>query len=128
MSGSTDLVGLLHADPALKGVLEWHLEDLRKDLTAARLLKHGTADLQQSNQAASTMDVGTRANAGGTKLSLHRRPHATHAGFAANWPYDSATVHGVASIKFDPRATLGDEESLSTSVRCRQKPELEVSC
>lgn len=26
-SGSTDLVGLLHSNPALKGVLKWRFED-----------------------------------------------------------------------------------------------------
>lgn len=46
VSGSTDLVGLLHANPVLKGFLEWHLEDLRQDMLTSQ-----TALLKQAGQA-----------------------------------------------------------------------------
>lgn len=47
MLGSTDLVGLLHAEPALRGMLKGHLDDLRQNLTAARFSKHGGPALAQ---------------------------------------------------------------------------------
>lgn len=46
VSGNTDLVGLLHANPVLKGFLKWDLKDLLDDMLTSQ-----TALLQKTGQA-----------------------------------------------------------------------------
>lgn len=112
MSGNADMAGLLHADPALKGMLEWHLEHLRGRLTEARFAKYGSA-AQPSKGSATTAKYGGE----GRKKNLPQQKKQTGAAseiHAAEWPYASAAVQAVASVEFDPQATLGDEASFSS--------------
>lgn len=116
LSGNTDLAGLLCANPAMKGVLKWHIDDLRQELTAARFEKYGPTPQQHAEPAVtSTNNVGGRSDGRRWETSPPQEtPHTTD-DKSAEWPYASASVQAAASLEFDPRATLGDEESLSTS-------------
>ena len=72
MLGNTDIAGLLHAEPALRGMLEGHLDDLRQNLTDARFSKHdGPAPAQpavpqvESAAAAAVASEEGRGRGGG---------------------------------------------------------------
>lgn len=101
----------------MKGVLKWHIDDLRRELTAARFEKYGPTRQQHAEPAvSSTNNIRGRWDDGRRWVTSQQQEirHTTD-GTPGEWPYASASVQAVASLEFDPRATLGDEESLSTS-------------
>lgn len=126
MFGNDETSGLLCADPALEGVLNWHVEDIRKKATAARFSNcHHHHDGGCGAQFQTSSQQHPEESARGdrhyimTGISLQqrgRRPQASRDRPASEaWPYASVATQQVASIEFDPLATLGDEESLSTT-------------
>lgn len=107
------MVGLLHADPALKDVLEWHLEDLRKEIMAARFSKHAYSISKEMKRSTPVND-GIKEGRGWKKQELQQTPQTAQERSAVEWPYVCAAVQGVASFEFDSTVNLAEEESLST--------------
>lgn len=133
MLGNADLTGLLCMEPALEGALDWHIEGLRKKVAAARFPRHdydSTAQQQESQSQRGQAEETAKMAAYHGGISTRPAGHESRDGGARQqqpwqemrrrrsadaWPFSFTAAQCVASLEFDSRATLGDEESLSSA-------------
>lgn len=126
--GHADLAGLLCTEPALEGVLDWHVAELGKKLTAARFAKYyccgGDSTSQRQHLPSKNVKFCQQTERDfhidrrpGERPTQHRQrqPQTSRERAMDTWPFSSAAVQGVASVEFDARATMGDEASFSTA-------------